>query len=153
MKALELRIPPLVLMAAAGLGIWLLRDAMPVLQIEFTGQRVAAAALAFAGVLVCVAGVLAFRLANTTTNPMKPAATSSLVTSGVFRFSRNPMYVGFTLLLLGWGVFVGNALALFVIVVFIWYLTRFQIVPEERALRSMFGTEYEVYCRVVRRWI
>jgi protein-S-isoprenylcysteine O-methyltransferase Ste14 len=63
------------------------------------------------------------------------------------------MYVGFTLLLLGWGVFLGNPLALFVIAMFIWYLTRFQIVPEERALRRMFDPEYEAYCRAVRRWI
>ena len=153
MNALELRIPPLVLVAAAGLGMWLLRDTMPDLRFAFAGQTFAAAALAFIGLLFSLAGVLAFRRAHTTTNPMTPVATSSLVTSGLYQRSRNPMYVGFVLLLLAWAVFLGNPLTVLVIGVFIWYLTRFQIIPEERALRSMFGAEYERYCQDVRRWI
>jgi protein-S-isoprenylcysteine O-methyltransferase Ste14 len=153
MQALELRIPPLVLVAAAGLSMWLLRDTTPELRLAFYGQNFAAASLAFIGLFFCLAGVLAFRRANTTTNPMTPVATSSLVTSGLYQITRNPMYVGFVLLLLGWGVFLGNPLAVLVIGAFIWYLTRFQVIPEERALRSMFGAQYESYCRDVRRWI
>ena len=153
MQALELRIPPLVLVLAAGLAMWLLRDAAPAAQLSFEGQRLAALTLAGAGVSFCVAGVLSFRAASTTTNPMAPGQTSSLVTRGVYRISRNPMYVGFVLLLAGWGVYLGNALAFVVLGAFVAYLTRFQIVPEERTLKGMFEGSYDTYCREVRRWI
>ena len=153
MHRLELRIPPLILVAAAALSIWLLEDAAPFLTFDFRGQAVAATTLSCFGLLFCVAGVVTFHRANTTTNPMMPRATSALVTKGVYRFSRNPMYVGFVLVLLGWTVFLGNASGLAVIGVFVWYLTRFQIIPEERALLGMFATEYEAYCGRVRRWI
>jgi protein-S-isoprenylcysteine O-methyltransferase Ste14 len=153
MQALELRIPPLVLVLLGGVAMWLLRDAAPATQFSFAGQALAAITLAGAGLSFCVAGVLSFRAASTTTNPMTPGQTSSLVTRGVYRISRNPMYVGFVFLLSGWGVYLGNALAILVLGAFIGYLTRFQIVPEERTLRGMFGGSYDTYCREVRRWI
>lgn len=94
MQALELRIPPLVLVAAAGLGMWLLRDATADVRVGFYGQNFAAALLALIGLFFCLAGALAFRRAKTTTNPMTPVATSALVTSGLYQITRNPMYVG-----------------------------------------------------------
>lgn len=151
-SALELRIPPLILLAVAGVVLWLVSDIAPG-RLTFPGQDFAAGSLAFVGVLFCSAGMLALRRFHTTVNPMQPVATSTLVTSGLYRLSRNPMYVGFGLLLAGWGVFLGNPLAVLIVGVFVAYLNRFQILPEERALRGMFGMAYETYCREVRRWL
>lgn len=153
MGALELRIPPLVLVAAAALGMWLLAAYVPAASFHARGQGVAAIAIAALGLFFCAAGVLEFRHAQTTTNPMQPAATSALVARGVYRFSRNPMYLGFAAVLLGWAVFLGNPLSLLVLAGFIGYLTRFQITPEERTLVNLFGAEFVAYCGKVRRWI
>ena len=153
MPNLDHRIPPLVLVAAAALLMWLLARHLPETSIAVHGQRFAAIAIAALGVFVCVAGVLEFRRARTTVNPMNPVAASSLVARGVYRYSRNPMYLGFAVMLTGWAVFLGNVLSLPVIVVFIGYLNRFQIGPEERAMETRFGPEFDAYRSKVRRWI
>ena len=153
MRALELRIPPPVIVFAAGLLMWLVARWMPDLRFDVREQSLAAIAAASLGAIFCVAGLLEFRRARTTVNPLKPAASSSLVTRGVYRLSRNPMYLGFALMLLGWAVFLGNTLSLLVLAGFIYYLNRFQIMPEERALGRIFGPEFEAYCGKVRRWI
>ena len=84
---------------------------------------------------------------------MQPAKTTSLVAGGVYRFTRNPMYLGLLLVLAGWAVFLSNALAFALLPAFIAYIGRFQIAPEERALAAKFGTEYEAYRTEVRRWL
>ena len=114
---------------------------------------VAAIAIALAGIAFSIAGVAALRRAKTTPNPLKPRTTSSLVTSGVYRFTRNPMYVGLALGLLGWAVFLSSAWSLLGPLVFILYMTRFQIVPEERALSGIFGAAYSDFQARVCRWL
>jgi protein-S-isoprenylcysteine O-methyltransferase Ste14 len=105
------------------------------------------------GVTFCVAGVVSFKIAKTTVNPSKPDQASELVTSGVYRISRNPMYVGFAFILLGWGVWLASILAILTIVGFVTYLTQFQIIPEERALTTLFGQQFTDYKAKVRRWL
>jgi protein-S-isoprenylcysteine O-methyltransferase Ste14 len=105
------------------------------------------------GVTFCVAGVVSFKIAKTTVNPSKPDQASELVTSGVYRISRNPMYVGFAFILLGWGVWLTSMLAILTIVGFVTYLTQFQIIPEERALTTLFGQQFTDYKAKVRRWL
>ena len=106
-----------------------------------------------AGAGFAIAGVLAFRRHHTTINPLHPEKTSRLVTGGIYRISRNPMYVGMAMLLLAWAVFLESPAALLGIGAFIAYITRFQIVPEERVLLAKFGDAYIDYVRRVRRWI
>jgi protein-S-isoprenylcysteine O-methyltransferase Ste14 len=84
---------------------------------------------------------------------LKPEATSSLVTSGVYRFTRNPMYVGLALVLLAWAVFLSSAWTMLGPLTFILYMTRFQIMPEEKVLSGMFGAAYSAYQAKVRRWL
>jgi protein-S-isoprenylcysteine O-methyltransferase Ste14 len=84
---------------------------------------------------------------------MNPGASSSLVIRGVYTLTRNPMYLGFLLVLVGWAVFLSNTLAFLLLPVFILYMNRFQITPEERALASLFGQEFVVYKSRVRRWL
>ena len=84
---------------------------------------------------------------------MKPDSTSSLVVSGIYGYTRNPMYLGFLLVLLAWAIFLSNFVALALLPAFVVYMNHFQIGPEERALGSLFAQEYQAYLARVRRWI
>jgi protein-S-isoprenylcysteine O-methyltransferase Ste14 len=116
-------------------------------------RSVLAVALSSAGAAFALAGVLAFRRANTTVNPTKPEATSTIIASGVYGVSRNPMYVGLLFVLTGWAFFLSHALNFLFLPAFVAYMNRFQIAPEERALSALFGREYAIYMRSVRRWL
>lgn len=153
MRTLELKIPPMLVAAIATGVIWLVARAAPVLSLEFPLRGVLAAALAPAGITVAVAGVVSFRRASTTVNPLNAAAASALVVSGIFRVTRNPMHLGVLVCLLGWVVWLGSVPALFVLPLFVAHLNRFQIIPEEAALRARFGAEFDAYRSRVRRWI
>ena len=153
MKWLELRIPPVAVLIMSGIAMWLLAKAAASLTLAFPGRYVGAALLAALGVAVTVAGVVAFQRARTTVNPTTPEATSSIVRTGIYGWTRNPMYLGFLLLLCAWAMVLANALALVVLPAFVLYMTRHQIVPEERALRARFGADYEHYLTSVRRWL
>jgi protein-S-isoprenylcysteine O-methyltransferase Ste14 len=97
--------------------------------------------------------MVAFRRARTTISPVKASAASSLVTTGVYRFTRNPMYLGLLLTLLAWAAFLFNPVALLFVPIFVLYINRFQIKPEERTLSALFGGEYGAYQERVRRWL
>jgi protein-S-isoprenylcysteine O-methyltransferase Ste14 len=97
--------------------------------------------------------VVAFRRAGTTVNPMKPESSSSLVVSGIYAFTRNPMYLGFLFALLAWAIYLSHPAAFLVLPLFVWYMNRFQIEPEERALASLFGEAFTTYAARVRRWL
>lgn len=152
-KILEKRIPPLALVLIVGLLMWLIAISGP--RIE-AGEpfRLALAAILFGlGTLFPLAGVISFRRSKTTVDPRKPEASSTLVSSGIYRYSRNPMYVGFGLWLLAWGLFLASTWALIGVLFFVVYMNRFQIEPEERALRATFGEAFRDYERRVRRWL
>lgn len=106
-----------------------------------------------AGILVAAAAIAQFSRSRTTLNPLEPSRASSLVTTGIFTFSRNPMYLGLVLLLTGWALWLGSASPWFVPPLFAILLYRVQIVPEERALAVLFGEAYVAYRHRVRRWI
>ena len=153
MRWLEHRIPPPIVGALAALGMWWLARQSAPPSLPF-GVRVGlAVVLVLIGLAFLAPAGAAFRRARTTVNPLKPEAASALVVAGVYRFTRNPMYVGFAALLLAWAAWLAAPLALLGPAVFVAYLTRFQILPEERALRERFGESFEAYCRQVRRWL
>ena len=151
-SGLELKLPPVVLGAIAAALMWIASWASPTFDINYPANPVFSAILALAGAITCLAGLISFRRAKTTVNPMNPDAASSLVVSGVYRYTRNPMYAGFLLILLGWAAFLLNVLALMVLPAFILYENRFQIFPEERVLTALFADEYTEYLASVRRW-
>jgi protein-S-isoprenylcysteine O-methyltransferase Ste14 len=153
MDSLELAVPPPVVTLVIGLAMWLLAFLFPQLALPFTGGEITAVLIALLGLSISMAGVITFKRARTTVDPRKPADASVLVTSGVYRISRNPMYLGILLALIGWGVFLGNALALLCAFLFIPYISRYQIRPEERLLQVRFGTAFAAYKKQVRRWI
>ena len=153
MNALELKLPPPLQASVALLGMWLIARCFPAFDVVFAWHAALAILLAGIGGIWLVAGVLAFRRAQTTVNPLTPQATSTLVTSGVYRFSRNPMYVGLLFVLAGWGSYLANGLALLVLPLFVASMTRWQIIPEERFMAAKFGAEFDAYKRSVRRWL
>jgi protein-S-isoprenylcysteine O-methyltransferase Ste14 len=153
MKFLELRVPPPLVALVAAAAIWGLRRAFPEEGVFIPGRRVIYGTLLALGVLVIVAGLVEFRRARTTVNPMQPEATSSLVTGGIYRFTRNPMYLGLALILLAVVVFFSNPLGLAAVVFYVAWMELFQIAPEERALRARFGEVFDQYCARVRRWL
>jgi protein-S-isoprenylcysteine O-methyltransferase Ste14 len=109
--------------------------------------------LAVIGVISSVLAIRQFGVAETTINPLSPDSATTLVSTGIFRLSRNPMYVGLLFILAGWGVWLSSLVNIFVIVFFVLFITKLQIEPEEKALRLLFGQDYEEYCQHVRRWI
>jgi protein-S-isoprenylcysteine O-methyltransferase Ste14 len=153
MNVLELKVPPPVVALVLGLLMWLTPAVAGLVQIPYPARVLCAVVLVCIGQAIGIAGMLAFRRARTTVSPVKPGLTSSLVIRGVYRYTRNPMYVGFLLTLLAWAVFLANPLAVLWVVVYLLYITRFQIIPEERVLASLFGAEYEAYQTRVRRWV
>jgi len=144
--------PPIVGLAAAGM-IWLAFTYLPALTIAFPGRIFAAAIFAVAGVLIEGIGVIAFLRERTTINPLRPERAGSLVVSGLYRISRNPMYLGMAVLLTGWSLYLGSLAALIIVPAFVWLLTEIQIKPEEAALEAVFGADYQSYKARVRRWI
>ena len=112
-----------------------------------------AIAVAGIGVGVGLAGLWSFHKARTTINPLDPSQATHFVSKGIYLLSRNPMYVGLVCCLIAWAIWLSYLLTWIGIPLFIAYMTRFQIIPEERALRMKFGKEYENYCLKVRRWL
>ena len=150
---LEHKLPPPLVALCVGLLMWLAAHLTESVPLPF-GVRVAlAVVLACAGLGIAITGVVQFRRARTTTNPLHPEAASSLVRDGIFRFTRNPMYLGLLLILLGWAAYLASLLALVLAPLFLFYMDRFQIGPEERALSERFGREFDAYAAQVRRWL
>ena len=133
--------------------MWLVAWLLPSLRWLLPGHQVLAVAAAVAGAVISIAGVLQFRRARTTVNPMTPEASSSLVAAGIYRWTRNPMYLGFLVALIGMALWLASPVSLLVLPFFVLYMNRFQIVPEERALAARFGASFEQYRRSVRRWL
>jgi protein-S-isoprenylcysteine O-methyltransferase Ste14 len=153
MHVLELKVPPVALVFLVAALMWLVSWAMPAFEFEFPSGDVLAVSAAITGTIISGLGIVSFRQARTTVNPMKPDSTSSLVVSGIYRLTRNPMYLGFLSVLFAWAIFLSNALAFVFLPVFVLYMNRFQIKPEEKALRALFGPQFVMYTARVRRWL
>jgi protein-S-isoprenylcysteine O-methyltransferase Ste14 len=150
-NALELKVPPLALVFLFGVLMWLV-SASSVFTIALPWRSAFVLMFCTVGFAIVLAGVLTFRRAKTTVNPLTPEATITIVTSGIYRFSRNPMYLGFLFVLVGWAIYLSNVLAFALLPVFVWYMNRFQILPEERALGAKFSHAFTAYKDSVRRW-
>jgi len=153
LSLLELKLSPVMTTAVLAVAMWFIADNNVGLKLPAGPRWAALLLLLTAGAVVGVAGVRTFRRAQTTVNPYRPHATSTLVTTGVYRFTRNPMYLGLMLALAGWGIYLANVWSLLLGFAFIPFMNRFQIQPEERALEQTWGEEFRIYCRKVRRWL
>ena len=144
--------PPLVALSCAGLA-WLLTRTTPDATFDWPLRTWATAGLVAIGLLLDVWGLLAFRRAGTTLNPLVPERSSAVVRDGPYRFTRNPMYLGMACVLLGVCAWLANPFTLLAVLAFVAYISRFQILPEERVLLAKFGAPYADYLRTVRRWL
>jgi len=153
LNRLELKIPPPAIALLAAIAMWAISKSTPLMDVPRNVRLLAAGTLVLVGVALAITGVLTFRRAGTTIHPTRPQETSALVSSGVYRISRNPMYVGLLILLIAWAVFLSSAWSLVGPFAFVLYISRFQIVPEERVLSAKFGEAYASYKSKVRRWL
>ena len=153
MRALELKVPPPIAAFLVGLAMWVAAYLLPAIPLTDQLRLTFAGVCAGFGVIVAFLGFLALRQANTTINPVNPEKASSVVTSGIYSYTRNPMYLGLTTLLAGWAAWLSVLWVFLGPVAFMLYLTRFQIVPEERVMSSKFGRDYDEYRKRVRRWL
>jgi len=134
-------------------GMWTVAHLLPILQLPSLVRLPVALVLGASGLALALFGVASFRRAQTTVNPLKPETSASLVSTGVYAFTRNPMYVGMLLGLIAWAVYLSSIWSLLGPTLFSLFITRFQIVPEERILERLFGAPFAEYKRRVRRWL
>jgi protein-S-isoprenylcysteine O-methyltransferase Ste14 len=153
LSKLELKIPPVGLTLLLLAVMWLLDRYLPGIDLPVAPRMALCALLVTAGGFIAISGVRAFRRARTTVDPWNPEKSTALVTDGIFRRTRNPMYLALLLFLLAWGVYLSNPYCLIAALLFVPWINRFQIRPEERAMEDMFGNEYREYRNRVRRWI
>ena len=153
MRSLELKVPPPAVALVIGVLMWLLSRAAPSLAFAIPASTLIAIVLAVVGLGIAIAGVATFAKAKTTVNPTTPQASSSLVSWGIYSVTRNPMYLGLLLELTAWAVFLSNPLPFLMLPVYMIYINRFQIAPEERMLTKLFGNDFAAYQSRVRRWI
>ncbi|MDC6365015.1 MULTISPECIES: methyltransferase family protein [Flavobacteriaceae] len=144
-------LPPLVMLIFGAL-MYVLAKFLPVGAFDFFGRKELVYVLISLGFLTMFLGLFQFGRAKTTTNPINLKKTSSLVKKGIYKYTRNPMYLGMLLLLLAFGLKLGNAFNTLLAAGFVYYMNHFQIKHEENALGELFGKEYRLYCKETRRW-
>lgn len=140
-------------MLAVAAAMWAVARAWPAAAFDVPLRMPLAMGVAAIALAIEFAAAWHFLRARTTVNPLAPGRSSRLVVDGLNRISRNPMYVGQALLLSAWELWLSHPLALLLWPLYPVFITRFQIVPEERALAARFGAEYAAYRARVRRWL
>ena len=151
---MHLRIPPPIVALIGILLIFLSKDYILIFYLHPHLQNTLSILFLIIGFLIILSATKEFKKSNTTVNPMKPETSTSLVTSGIFKYTRNPMYLGLSSILLASCFYFSSLLGIIVYVpFFILYITVFQIIPEEEVMKSLFNDEYLDYCSKVRRWI
>ncbi|MEO9893421.1 isoprenylcysteine carboxylmethyltransferase family protein [Aurantibacter sp.] len=149
---MELKLPPVVVFFIFALLMYLLASFLPFGEFEFFGRSYLSYILTGMAIVIGFISISYFIKNKTTVDPRKPEKTAKLVTSGIFAFSRNPMYLALLLVLIAFGLYLGNAFNTLLAAFFVSYMNRFQILPEEKVLVDLFGKEYRIYCKNVRRW-
>jgi len=149
---MKINIPPPIVTLIFGLGLYVLAKYLPVGDFTFFGQKILTYVVFGIGILIMGIALLQFFKKKTTTNPLHPEKTSHLVTSGIFKYTRNPMYLGMLLFLIAFALKLGNAFNTILLAGFVYYMNHFQIRYEEEALHKHFGKEYKLYVKATRRW-
>jgi len=153
MRTLEARIPPPVIALGFAVLIWWIARYLPRIEIGPEFKVFMVSALLFIGAFFDLSGLVTFFRARTTVNPISPHKATALVKTGIYKITRNPMYVGLVFFLSAWCIYLESPVALIMVAGFVVYVHVFQILPEERALVRLFGEEYRDYQSRVRRWL
>ena len=150
---MHLKIPPPIVALIGILLIFLSKDYILILYLHPHLQNTLSLLFLIFGFVIIFLATKEFKKSETTVNPMKPETSTRLVTSGVFKYTRNPMYLGLASILLASCFYFSSLLGIIIYVpLFIFYITVFQIIPEEESMKSLFNDEYLDYCSKVRRW-
>ena len=149
---MELKLPPVIVFFIFGVLMYFLSKFLPFGFFDFFGRLVLVKILGITAIVISMATLFQFFINKTSVDPSKPSKTSKLISKGLYRFSRNPMYLSMLLLLLAWGLKLGNAFNVLLAAAFISYMNRFQIIPEEVILENKFGKDYSRYVSKTRRW-
>ncbi|MFD2586885.1 methyltransferase family protein [Croceitalea marina] len=149
---MKFKIPPALVALIFGSALFLLAKYLPVGEFEFFGREILAFVVLGLGFLVVSIAIIQFYRKKTTVDPLNPEKANVLVTSGIFRFTRNPMYLGMLLFLIAFALKLGNAFNTLILAGFVYYMNHFQIRHEEEALLKIFGKEYKLYLKATRRW-
>jgi protein-S-isoprenylcysteine O-methyltransferase Ste14 len=150
---MKVKIPPLLLMLLIATVMYLLASMLPRVDSQGRAALYMSAVVLVLGVVIALLAVREFKRVDTTVDPIRIQNASNLVSSGVYRISRNPMYLSFAIILLSLVIYLQSPLLLFGVVFLVVYITKHQIRPEEQFLRNKFGEQYENYARKVRRWL
>jgi len=150
---MKAKIPPVVVMAFVALLMRVAAGYTQHLNQNFQYREVLAWACLGIGLLLGVAGILSFIIARTPVNPRRVDNASRLVVTGIYRFTRNPMYLGLLFFLFFFAARLGNPVSFGISFLFVLWMNNFQIRAEEEALRAKFGKEFEEYVKRTRRWI
>lgn len=153
MALLELKIPPIIVVGLVALGMWIVTLYFPPLMFPFHTAAKVGIGIFSVGAVTAVLGMWEFIKVKTTMDPRYPDKASQLVVAGIYQLSRNPMYLGFLLMLAGWVFYLNNIIALLWLPIFVLFMNRFQIQPEERYMAQKFGQQFVNYAAKVRRWI
>jgi protein-S-isoprenylcysteine O-methyltransferase Ste14 len=150
---LELKVIPVVQVIIALLLMTVFSKLWPELILNWLAHKQIAILLFSLAIVVGISAIISFKRHKTTVNPTKPEASTSVVSSGVYSLSRNPMYLAMLISLISLGYYLQQITALPIILIFIAYMTRFQIIPEEKMLTKIFSQQYLDYQSRVRRWL
>jgi protein-S-isoprenylcysteine O-methyltransferase Ste14 len=153
MHALDHKIPPPAVALLFAVFMWLLSLSDSSMTLAVPWRETVAITIWCLGIAIALAGVFEFWRARTTVNPLTPEAVTSMVTTGIYGYSRNPMYLALLFVLSGWAVWLSRLVPFGLLPFFVLYINRFQIEPEERALSAKFGEQFTKYRRTVRRWL
>jgi protein-S-isoprenylcysteine O-methyltransferase Ste14 len=152
-RQLELKVPPPAVGLIVAAAMWQLARMFPLVDAPFLARISLAVVMAVLGLCLDLSALNLFFRKRTAINPMKPQNTSVMVVSGIYHFTRNPMYLGMACILIAWALYLDSVFALAGSVLFVLYINQFQIKPEERFLLNKFGTAYADYLKRVRRWV
>ena len=148
---MKTKIPPPIVTLVSALLIFFSRELFPNYVFEY--QSMLSIAIFISGLMILFSAVSLFKEKETTVNPMSPEKASSLVVDGIFKYTRNPMYLGMSVVLLSISIQFNLIGGLLILLLFVGYITVFQIIPEEEAMEENFGEEYLSFKRSTRRWI
>ncbi|MBS9777871.1 MAG: isoprenylcysteine carboxylmethyltransferase family protein [Gammaproteobacteria bacterium] len=150
---MKLKVIPVAQVIISAITMFALAKTFPSKDLVIPEKNIISTVILFLGITITLLGVIEFRKKNTTLDPRHPEKTQQLVTTGIYRLSRNPMYLGFLITLISWFIALANIVSFMVIPFFVVFINRFQIKPEETLLLQKFSSVYSQYCKKSRRWI
>jgi len=150
---MKLKVPPAVQTLIFSFSMWVIDKYFILGDFTFNGQKITAKIIFSFGILLTILAIWSFKKAKTSSDPTNPSKATTLVTHGIYKYSRNPMYLTILIVLFSWMIALGNIFNIIILIIFVYYITTYQIKPEEEALTKLFKNDYTNYCNKVRRWI